>query len=248
MQNKELKLDFSFNEPIPDKIIEILNYFNRNDLANLLYGSTYNIDTSSTYGSRYCSLIASIHFFTDIKKTEKLNNLSADDKEEILKAVHVIYPVMDHESEITYIEFHVNPELPIPSISSIPTRIQSIDFDYIHEQMEKCDNKVLTHDYEGAVTNSRTLLESILKYILEKSEIKYEDSENVPKLFNKVCRYLGMDPSQYESQSLKKIISGSFSIIQGINEIRNDYSDAHGKSPSKKYGASGYRVGSLDIS
>lgn len=228
-------MDYQINLPTPVKIIEALNYYNRNDLASLLRSSTFNTDTSSTYGSRYCSLITSMYFFTDIRKNEKLKKLSEEDITVILNAVHVVYPVIDREIEINNLEFHIDPELTIPANTVSKRRIQDIDFDYIHEQIKKCDEKLLTHDFEGAVTNSRTLLESILKYILEKGHISYDDSENVPKLFKKVSEYLGMDPKQYESQALKKIISGSFNIIQGLNEIRNDYSDAHGKSPNKKY-------------
>lgn len=44
-----------------------------------------------------------------------------------------------------------------------------------------------------------------------------------------------MHPSLHAQKSFKQILSGCFSVIQGIGEIRNEISDAHGKSQVRYY-------------
>lgn len=40
-----------------------------------------------------------------------------------------------------------------------------------------------------------------------------------------------MSPGHYEDENLKQILSGVFSIINGVSSLRNKYSDAHGAGP-----------------
>jgi Abortive infection C-terminus len=44
-----------------------------------------------------------------------------------------------------------------------------------------------------------------------------------------------MHPSQHVEKSLKQILSGCFSIVQGLAAVRNELSDTHGKSKAKHY-------------
>ena len=81
--------------------------------------------------------------------------------------LRVLYPVRDNDIEINWIEFLVDPESPIPKPSRQVSRLNEIDFVYITEQVAKCDEKISSADFEGAITNARNLLESICKYILD---------------------------------------------------------------------------------
>ena len=108
-------------------------------------------------------------------------------------------------------------------------QIELIDNKYIKEQVNKCNAKILSEDYDGAITNARTLVESICIYILEKSDIEYKKNGKLNQLYQAVSEYLKMQPILYESDSLRQITSGFFSIVQGLSGVRNDMSDAHGK-------------------
>ena len=44
-----------------------------------------------------------------------------------------------------------------------------------------------------------------------------------------------MDPNDFEDKNLKTILSGVFSIVNGVSSIRNSFGDAHGVAPSKYY-------------
>ena len=42
-----------------------------------------------------------------------------------------------------------------------------------------------------------------------------------------------MSPADYENEHLKQILSGVFSIINGVSSLRNSHSDSHGTGPIK---------------
>lgn len=117
----------------------------------------------------------------------------------------------------------------------IVEKINKLNFDYITDQINKCRNKMKNNDYEGAITNARTLVESVCYYILEDSGQEVSKNGDLIKLYKKVSNILKMDPSIYNEDFLKQISSGFFSIINGISNLRNELSDAHGKSKDKYY-------------
>lgn len=97
-----------------DKIIHILTYRNRPRLAQALRGSSYDLNESSTYGSRLYSRLTTVEIYAAIYKHTQLQKFSDEDRAEIINAFHVLYPVRDNDIEINQIEFLVDPEAPIP--------------------------------------------------------------------------------------------------------------------------------------
>jgi hypothetical protein len=217
-----------------DKIIEILKYRKKPDLAKAISGCHYYLNESSTYGSRWCSTLTSVELYAPIQKYEILQTLTEEDKEEIIRAFHAIYPVRDEDIEINYIEFFIDPDASIPLSFDQIEALNDIDYTYITEQIEKCDNKINSGDFDGAITNARNLVESICKYILENSKMEY-DSTKLNNLYKETANLLQMHPSQHIESAFKKILSGCFSIVDGLATVRNELSDSHGKSPQKFY-------------
>lgn len=84
-------------------------------------------------------------------------------------------------------------------------------------------------DANGAVTAAKSLLESTCKLLLDDMKEEYNSSEDIPSLFKKISKKLNLHPTQHPNDSLKKILSGCSSIVQGIAETRNKISDAHGQ-------------------
>lgn len=111
--------------------------------------------------------------------------------------------------------------------------------EFITEQIEKCRNKIQNQDFDGAITNSRSLLEAVLIEIekkLVKAPPKYDGHLN--RLFNRVRELLNLDPSRKDlSENLKKILSGLINIVSGLAPIRNKMSDSHVRElkPSKHH-------------
>lgn len=103
---------------IPDKIFSILRYKGKNDIANLLKKSKYELNVSDTYGSRLYSQLTTLIILSPMNKFEELSKLPESDTDEIIKAFHVIYPVQARDIEIRYIEFRIDPEATIPGVDN----------------------------------------------------------------------------------------------------------------------------------
>lgn len=217
------------------KITHILTYRNRPDLSKAIRGCLYELNISSTYGSRWQSMLTSVELYAPIQQHELLQKLTADDKGEIIRAFHVLYPVRDNDIEISNIEFFIDPDAPIPLTPRKAVHLDSVDYVYITEQIEKCDSKIASGDFEGAITNARNLIETICKYILDESGAEYDAKADLPALYKETSKLLNMHPSQHVEVSFKQILSGCFNIVQGFATIRNELSDAHGKSTKKHY-------------
>lgn len=218
-----------------EQIKHILTYRERADLAQILHGSRYELNESSTFGSRWNSLLTGVELYAPFDKHEQLQKLDDDDRVQIIDAFKVIYPVKENGMEINYIEFFVDPD----SINSTALRsissLDKIDFPYITEQIKKCDDKIAQRDLEGAITNARNLIESICKYILDETNTPYSEDSDLPSLYKEASKCLNMHPSTHVENSFKQILSGGVNIIQGFSAIRNKLSDAHGKSQVKSY-------------
>jgi len=215
------------------KLKRVLDYKGRQDLSALLNNSVSYLDESSTFGSRWYSRLSTFEIKSHPKAQAEIDKLSPADKEEIFNAVLQIYPLKDNEPEITQVTYF--PDFEIETTDLVETKeLDRISFDYIHEQIKKCNSKIAEKDYDGSVTNARTLIESICLFIVEtKTKEKYEYDGNLIKLYKTVASILKMSPGDYENEYLKQILSGVFSIINGVSGLRNSYSDSHGNGPLK---------------
>jgi hypothetical protein len=104
--------------------------------------------------------------------------------------------------------------------------------EFIREQTYKCKSKINSGDYDGAITNARSLLEAVLleiEYKLIGIEPNYNGDLN--QLYKKVQKLLNLEPARKDiSDSLKQILTGIISIIGGIAPLRNKMSDSHART------------------
>lgn len=100
----------------------------------------------------------------------------------------------------------------------------------IEEQIQKCREKVEIGDYSGAITNARSLVEAVcVKIEADLDPNALGNDGDLVKLFNRVRKLLNLDPSRQDiSDSLKQVLAGLSSIINGLAAMRNKMSDAHG--------------------
>lgn len=106
------------------------------------------------------------------------------------------------------------------------------DEEYIHAQWKKALERKI-NDPEGAITTARTLIESILKYILDEKKITYSENSDLSEIYKEVAKSLNLAPEQHQEQIFKQILGGANGIISGLGSLRNKLGDAHGKN--KKY-------------
>jgi hypothetical protein len=103
---------------------------------------------------------------------------------------------------------------------------------YIALEWEKRLQRRVT-DPEGAITSARSLLETVLKYILDELNESYKSSDDLSTLFRKVAKKLNISPEQHTEEVFKQILGGVISVVNGFASLRNRYGDSHGKD--KKY-------------
>jgi len=108
---------------------------------------------------------------------------------------------------------------------------------FVDEQVLKCKRKISEGDFDGAITNARTLIEAVLLEIDKQTDEKHEAYDgDLPKLFKKVQRSLNLDPARKDiSDTLRQVLSGLGSMVIGLAALRNKMSDAHATDvkPSK---------------
>jgi Abortive infection C-terminus len=89
-------------------------------------------------------------------------------------------------------------------------------------------SKVAT-DPDGAITATRTTLESICKHICDERSVTYEDSWDLTRLYKAAASAMEVSPDQHTEQIIKQILSGAATVVGGLAGMRNALSDAHGR-------------------
>jgi hypothetical protein len=109
---------------------------------------------------------------------------------------------------------------------------EDVNHVFIEEQVRKCDKKIEEGDFGGAITNSRSLVEAVLIEIEKKlspSVAQYDG--DLIKLNKRVQSLLNLDPARKDiSDSIRQILSGLSTIVNGLAAMRNKMSDAHASS------------------
>lgn len=117
----------------------------------------------------------------------------------------------------------------LPPEKSISDLLQKFDSDGIHFAWNKALERRAT-DPEGAITISRTILESVCKHILDARGVPYNSSKiELSELYKATAKELNLAPEQHTEQVFKQILGGCSAIVNGLGTLRNKLGDAHGK-------------------
>jgi|SRR3972149_8957005 len=103
-----------------------------------------------------------------------------------------------------------------------------LDDDFILEQIKKSEEKITLGDFDGAITNARSLLESVIGHIhkhLTGEEL--EKTGDLKKDYKNVRNSLNLTPDKYADENIKQILNGFISIVDGIDRISNQMGDRH---------------------
>lgn len=156
----------------------------------------------------------------DTKESEK-----TEEKKESIKKCKEYFDSYD-TSEFGVVETTIGERLDVEILSHR----------FIQEQIEKASKKLDEEDFSGAITNSRSLLEQVLKELVIKLNIE-NTSHELPRLYKDVARAMDMEVDSSPNENIKTILRGFVSIVQGMSALRNEASDAHGRGlePSKHH-------------
>ena len=106
--------------------------------------------------------------------------------------------------------------------------LQLLDAEHVHAVWSKALSR-RTDDPEGAITLARTLLETVIKRILDDFSLDYTDKDKLPKLYEKSAKALSLAPNQHSEEPIKAILGSVTNLVNGIGTLRNRLSDSHGK-------------------
>lgn len=123
---------------------------------------------------------------------------------------------------------HIELRATSPSDTVTEDTIRNLGAAYVEAQWTKCLHRRAS-DPEGAITAARSLIETVLRFVLDETKIHYKESEDLPSLYKKASSVLRLSPSQHGEEVFRQILSGIFSVINGFAALRNDLGDSHGK-------------------
>lgn len=136
----------------------------------------------------------------------------------------------DFNELLAYLEDQENS----PLIESINENLQVFNSEHVLNYWNTAIERK-ANDPEGAITISRTLVEGVLKHILDERNINYSKNTNLPDMYKLVANELNLSPEQHDLKLFKKILGGCSSIVNGLGNLRNIHGDAHGKGKVRYY-------------
>lgn len=138
--------------------------------------------------------------------------------------------IMRHlsKSGLVYIEGGmVSKSVSLPS-KTLHDLVSEKNIPAINMEFERALKKVDTEPLE-AISASCNILESICKAFIEHFNITPPNKQDLRSLWKIVANELNFNPELIQDDDLKKIISGMFSVVDGISALRTHGSSAHGQ-------------------
>lgn len=113
-------------------------------------------------------------------------------------------------------------------IEIVAPTIKTIDREYIKSISSRALRDIEQNDFDSAITKSRTLLEEIFCYVIEKKNETPSDSGDIGKLYKQVRTLYNMHTDANTDKRINTLLSGLNRIVSAVAEMRNKDSDAHG--------------------
>ena len=120
----------------------------------------------------------------------------------------------------------------LDEVQSLPDTEDLLSDSSLHDVQRlwtKAKARVLT-DPDGAITASRTMLESLCKIIITEKEGTFTNKDDLPSLYAKAVSSLSFAPNQQTEYDYRKLAGSCTTIMNSIATIRNREGDSHGGS------------------
>ncbi len=108
---------------------------------------------------------------------------------------------------------------------------EHVTHEFIEEQIAKCEHKLADGDFDGAITNARSLVEATLADIESRLVPLPEPHKgDLVQLYKRVQKLLNLEQGRKDiADGPRKILQGLASVVSGIAPMRNKMSDAHAR-------------------
>lgn len=112
--------------------------------------------------------------------------------------------------------------------------VRVISSQYIRELPERIKDDIDNKDYDSVLTKSRTLLEEVLIFIIEKLTFeRYKSSGDLVKIYQDATSLLNMRQKREWDQRVNELLGGLHKIVSAVSSMRNMNSDAHGAGSNR---------------
>lgn len=118
-------------------------------------------------------------------------------------------------------------EIAAPSDAAVSVALQSFDEEGVGSAWRKALSRRAS-DPAGAITAARSLLETVLKHVLDDANVEYAETDDLPRLYRAVAERLNLAPSQHIEPVFKQVLGGCTAVVEGLGSVRNKVGDAHG--------------------
>ena len=114
------------------------------------------------------------------------------------------------------------------AVPIVAPAIKVIDRKYVRSIAERALADVDNNNFDSALTKSRTLLEEIFCYVIERADAQPKDIGNIGNLFSQVRDLYNMHAGADVDKRINEMVSGLNKVVSGLGGLRNAQSDAHG--------------------
>ena len=114
------------------------------------------------------------------------------------------------------------------TVKIVAPSVKKIDRSYIVGLSDRAMKDVTDGFFDSAITKSRTLLEEVFCYVIEKKGEQPSESGDIGKLYNQVKTLYNMHQNKDIDKRINGLLSGLEKILTAISEMRNKDSDSHG--------------------
>lgn len=184
------------------------------------------------YNNRFSDLLA--YLFSKQQFEEKLKGKTPEQIDDIYN--HIISTIIEQINNTLYFggnklvisnkKFFVIPSGGTVEITA--PAVKNIDRDYIKDISDRAMQDVVSKNYDSAITKSRTLLEEVFCYVIEKKNEAPSSAGDIGRLYKQVKDLYNMHADKDIDRRINTLLSGLEKIVSSVTEMRNANSDAHG--------------------
>lgn len=108
-------------------------------------------------------------------------------------------------------------------------KVNIVTQQYIRELPNRIKEDLANKDFDNVITKSRTLLEEVLIYIIEKlTKERYKSNGDLVKIYQDATELLNMRQNREWDKRVNELLGGLHKMVSAISSMRNMNSDAHG--------------------
>ncbi len=160
----------------------------------------------------------------DIKKVDETYKAIVKGAIEAINAQLVIARVELRLVNKKFVLASIGEEIPFET-----PNVMIISSQYIQELPDRIKDDLDNMDYDSVITKSRTLLEEVLIFIIERMTFeRYKSNGDLIKIYQDATELLGMRQTKDWDKRVNELLGGLNKLVSAISSMRNMNSDAHG--------------------